>query len=204
MALATYSDLLASVASWMNRTDLGSVIPDFVALAEGRIATDVRLRQQITTTALVADITTRAVELPMDYLGFTDIAIGGTPDTLCTFVSKEYLDQNYPEGGFSGRPFVFSIEGNTLYLGPTPDAAYAVNVSYYGRFDPLATTPTNGLLTYHPEVYLYAALREGAVFTMNDERATHWEALYTQAVKRLNDLDSDSTHAGSTLRVRTV
>jgi len=44
MSLANYTDLLASVATWLNRTDLTSVIPDFVTLAEERIARDLAER----------------------------------------------------------------------------------------------------------------------------------------------------------------
>ena len=33
MALTTYTELKASVADWLNRTDLTNVIPDFISLA---------------------------------------------------------------------------------------------------------------------------------------------------------------------------
>ena len=35
MALASYSNLKASLADWLNRDDLTSVIPDFISLARG-------------------------------------------------------------------------------------------------------------------------------------------------------------------------
>ena len=38
MALSTYTDLQASVANWLHRSDLTAVIPDLVGLAEGRLA----------------------------------------------------------------------------------------------------------------------------------------------------------------------
>ena len=37
MALANYSDLQSAVAGWLNRTDLTSQIPDFIALAESKL-----------------------------------------------------------------------------------------------------------------------------------------------------------------------
>ena len=56
MALATYSDLKASVADFLNRTDLTSTIPDFIALAEADINSHFDLRtvesdQAVTATA---------------------------------------------------------------------------------------------------------------------------------------------------------
>jgi hypothetical protein len=34
MAITTYSELKTAVADWLNRADLTSVIPDFIALAK--------------------------------------------------------------------------------------------------------------------------------------------------------------------------
>ena len=34
MALDNYTNLIASIADWVNRSDLTAVIPDFVTLAE--------------------------------------------------------------------------------------------------------------------------------------------------------------------------
>lgn len=202
MALANYNDLLASVASWMNRTDLTTVIPDFVAIAEGRIANDLRIRQQLTSSTLTTVAGTQTVTLPTDYLEFENVSIAGTPDTNCQVSTKEHLDANYPAGGAQGRPIVFTIVGNVICFGPTPDAVYTVNVDYYGRFDPLATTPTNGLLTYQPNLYLYACLREAALFVRDDERAAHWDVLYRGVAKTLTDIDDNATHSGSALRVK--
>ena len=42
MALTNYTGLKASIADFLNRDDLTSVIPDFVALAEAQINRDVR------------------------------------------------------------------------------------------------------------------------------------------------------------------
>jgi hypothetical protein len=202
MALANYTDLLASVASWMNRTDLTAVIPDFVVMAEGRIANDLRIRQQLTTDVLTTVAGTQAVTLPFDYLEFENVSIAGGTETQCLYSTKEHLDANYPDGGPQGRPAVFSIVGNSILFGPTPDDAYTVNVEYYGRFDPLASTPTNGLLTYQPNLYLYACLREASLFVMDDERASHWDALYKGVVANLKNADENATHSGSSLRVK--
>jgi len=34
MALTTYTELKASIADWLNRSDLTAAIPDFISLAE--------------------------------------------------------------------------------------------------------------------------------------------------------------------------
>ena len=42
MALTTYTELKASIADFLNRDDLTTVIPDFITLAESQINRDVR------------------------------------------------------------------------------------------------------------------------------------------------------------------
>ena len=204
MALTNYSDLVASVASWMNRTDLASVIPDFVTIAESKIARDLRLRTQLTSGTLTTSTTTRAVALPTGWLEFESVTIDGTPDTLCTFRTTEYLDLVFPESGSSGKPIAYSIEGTNILFGPTPASAYTVNIDYYARFGALASSSTNWLLTNHPNVYLYACLREGAFFTKDQAGAQQWDALYKQEVKTLQASDDDQMHSGSALAVRTA
>lgn len=204
MALGTYTDLVNSVASWMNRTDLASVIPDFVTIAESRIARELRLRTQLTTTTLTTSTTTRAVTLPSDWLEFENVSIAGTPETPCQYVNIEHMDVKYPENGYGGRPFVFTIEGPNMLFGPMPDSAYTVNVMYYARFPALATNSTNWLLTNHPNVYLYACMREGAFFTKDQAGAMQWDGLFKQEVKTLQDADDDATHSGTALRVKAV
>lgn len=204
MALATYADLLASVATWMNRTDLTSVIPDFVTIAESKIARDLRLRKQITSTTLSTSTSTRAVALPTDWLEFENVSVAGTPETPCQYVNIEHMDVKYPEGGSSGRPYVFTIEADNLLMGPTPDAVYTLNVLYYARFGALATNSTNWLMTNHPNIYLYACLREGAFYRKDPKEAMQWDGLYKQEVDHLQDVDERSAHSGSALRVKVV
>ena len=42
MALTTYTELKASVADWLNRTDLTAAIPDFITLAESKFSTELK------------------------------------------------------------------------------------------------------------------------------------------------------------------
>lgn len=204
MALATYSDLIASIAAWANKTDMAAVIPDFVTIAEGRISRDLRLRKQITTSTLTASTLTRNAALPADWLEFENVSVDGTPETPLQYVTIEHMDAKYPEGGQSSKPFVYTIEGDNMLLGPAPDSAYTINVIYYARFGSLATNSTNWLLTNHPSIYLYACLREAFLYMMNDERAAHWDAMYQRNVKDLQMVDDRATHSGSALRVKAI
>ena len=63
----TYTGLQASIAGWLHRTDLAAVIPDLVALAEARIARDLRLRRQVSSAVLTTVPGTQGISLPADY-----------------------------------------------------------------------------------------------------------------------------------------
>lgn len=202
MALTTYDDLQASVAAWMNRTDLSAVIPDFIAIAEKRIASDVRVRQQIKTATLTTVAGARTIALPGDFLEFSDVSIGTPISVSCQVTSRELIDVKHPAGSYSGVPALYAIEGGYVHFGPTPDAAYPVGVAYFARLDPLSSSATNALMAVAPQIYLYGSLREAALFTMNKQAASDWHGLYTAAVKELEDADSAAVHSGSALRVR--
>lgn len=204
MSLANYTDLVASIASWVNRTDLTSVIPDFVTLAEARISRDLRLRSQVTAATISTVAGTQGASLPTGWLEFENVTVVSSPDVQLSYVNIQHLDTKFPNNSYTGTPVVYSIEGQQILFGPVPDSAYSVSVLYYKRLDPLSTTPTNWLLTNHPGVYLWAALAESAPFLKDDERALVWEMKYKSVMESLQKSDDDGQFSGSVMKVRAV
>ena len=205
MALSNYTELCASVAVWLNRTDLTSIIPDFVTLAEARVARDLRLRAQVTNDALTTVAGDKAVALPSDWLEFENLTITSTdPKRTLHVVTPEYLDERWPENAITGIPTDYTVVGGNLELGPTPDAAYTISADYYQRFPALSSSSTNWLLTNHPNIYLFAALAEGSLFMMDEQRAAMWEGKYEADATALQDADDKALRSGSSMRVRTI
>ncbi len=205
MAIATYSDLQTSVANWLKRSDLTSIIPDFITLAEARIARDLRLRRQVTNTTLSTVAGTQTVTLPSDFLEMENITLTNTtPPAALSVVTPEIMDRKFPNGYVTGQPVVYAIVGDAIQFGPTPDAVYTVSLDYYQRFAALSTTPTNWLLTNHPGVYLFGALAEGAPYLMEDERTPLWDTKYRAEVAALQQADDAALRSGSAMRVRTL
>lgn len=205
MALATYADLQTSIAAWLKRSDLTSIIPDFITLAEARIARDLRLRRQVVTTSLSTVAGTQSVSLPSDFLEAENLSLPSTsPPGALSVVTPEILDRKFPENYVTGQPRVYAVLGDKLLFGPTPDAVYSVSLDYYQRWAALSVTPTNWLLTNHPNIYLFAALAEGAPYLMEDERAPLWESKYQADVLKLQQMDDAALRSGSAMRVRTL
>ena len=205
MAIATYADLQTSIANWLKRSDLTSIIPDFITLAEARIARDLRLRKQVVNTTLSTVAGTRGVTLPSDFLEAENISLSNTtPPGALSVVTPEILDRKYPEAYVTGQPRVYALLGDKILFGPTPDAVYSVSLDYYQRFAALSTSSTNWLLTNHPNVYLFAALAEASGYLFNDERIPTWEAKYQADVRSLQEADDTALRSGSAMRVRTL
>lgn len=204
MSLANYTDLKAAIATWLNRTDLTASIPDFIALAEARIARDLRLRSQVVSATITTIPNAQGAALPDGWLEFENVSVGGSPDAQLTYVNIQHLDTKFPNNGQTGKPVVYSIEGQQILFGPVPDGAYSVSTLYYKRLDALSVTPTNWLLTNHPGIYLWAALAESAPFLRDDDRALVWEKKYQMESDALQDSDTKGQFSGSALRVRAV
>jgi hypothetical protein len=205
MALATYTDLQAAVASWLHRTDLTSVIPDFIALAESRISRDLRIRKQVLSTTLATVAGTQTVALPSDLLEIENIGVSSSnPARQLHYITPEIMDEKFPNGYYTDIPTAYTILGDSLVLGPTPDAVYTLAIDYYQKLTALSTTPTNWLLTNHPGIYLWGALAEAAPWIADEQQIAIYERKYAGEVKMLQDTDDTAVRSGSTMRVRAL
>ena len=87
MAYTSYSDLQTSVANYLGRSDLTTVIPDFIRFAELRLSRELRTRKMLkSATATMTDADAR-VALPSDFLEIRDLHIQGNPRMPVTYMS---------------------------------------------------------------------------------------------------------------------
>ena len=68
MSITNYSELQTSVANYLNRSDLSSIIPDLITLAEAQLSADVVARDMETRTTLTTTASNAYVTLPTDML----------------------------------------------------------------------------------------------------------------------------------------
>lgn len=199
MSITNYSELQASVASWLNRGDLTANITDFITLAEAQLSTDLKTRsmEAKVTLATVAGVNT--VALPTDMLEMRRVQVVGTYNQPLSYRSPDELSIDYASN-MSAQPIVFTVVGGNLELAPIPDGVYSLELTYQQRIPALSTTnTTNWLLTNWPNAYLYASLLAAMPFIMNDARLAVWSQLYQQAVDGINSVD---WYSGSTMKVR--
>ena len=199
MAITTYDELQASLASWLHRSDLAAQILDFVALAEADMNTKLDSRSMETRVLLTATAGNAYVELPADMVEMRRLVLHTDPAMVLKYASPDQIDADYPLSS-SSRPAVFAVIGSEIQLAPIPDSNYLLELTYQQRIPALSgSNATNWLLTKYPNAYLYGALCAAQPYIVNDARLPTFQAMYTEAVKGINSVN---WYSGSTLRVR--
>lgn len=203
MALTTYTELKASVADWLNRTDLTAEIPDFISLAEAQMERTLRTRQMLTRSAIT--IANEYVNTPADFLETRLLKLTSTnPDTPLTFMTMDALDDEATRNTGSGRPEFFGVVGTQFRFIPTPDSSYTGELVYFANLNKLSTSvATNFLLTSSPDVYLYGSLLQAAPYLQDDARIQVWAGLYERALTDLQVADDRGSTSGGKLLIRT-
>lgn len=194
MALdGTFTGLKASLADWLNRTDLTSQIPDFITLTEaqmtrrfvGRVRQGLpaprRIVQRTDATINLAD---EYVEVPSDFHGPIDFVLQTTPETVLDYLDPTNLQQWKQADPYNGQaPVYYTVVGCQFQLYPPADQAYTAELTYLKRFPTLSDdVPTNWILTDYPDVYLYGALLQASPYLKDDSRVSTWGPLYTAAI----------------------
>lgn len=201
MSLNTYSDLQTTIASYLARSDLTAMIPDFIRLAETRLRRELRIRQMlkvVTTTTTAGDST---VELPSDFLQMRDIHLQTDPVTTLEYQSPSALFRNARTAD-SGLPHQYTVLAQEFQLAPVPDNEYTVSLLYYAAPAFMSNTnPSNVFLFNCPDLLLYGALGEAEPYIMNDARLQTWATLYERGLNALTVSDDQGEYAGSPISI---
>jgi hypothetical protein len=202
MALTTYAELKTSIGDWLNRSDLTSVIPDFISLAEAQVERTLRTRQMIVRANASFDAQYGAV--PSDFLEAKSLKLTSTnPQTPLQFLSIDALDNEMTKYTASGKPKFFGVVGGQFRIVPTPDANYTTELTYYAKLAKLSTSnTTNWLLTSNPDIYLYGSLLQAAPYLQDDARIQTWAALYERALNDSQTADDRGASSGGALLTR--
>jgi hypothetical protein len=201
MAISTYSELKTSLANWLHRSDLTSIIPDFISLNEADFNRQLRIAQmEVRATATFDE---GYEDLPTDFLELREIKIASSTPVSLKYVTPEYMTEAYP-ASVAGDTVVYTIQDSQLRLNATPSAE--VEIAYYVRIAALSDdAPTNWMLTNHPDVYLFGSLMFGAIYLRKPAaEIAGWKSLYEERLKEVEDADKKARWSGSALTVRTA
>ena len=199
MALSNYTELQASVADFLNRSDLTDVIPDFIRMTEAELNRVLRTREMSVRTR--APVSEQYVKLPDDYLGMRNIELVTSPVTVLEYRNLENLDAHRASDA-TGKPIFYSIMQNNIEFAPVPDSEYTLEIVYYQKIPQLGTEvtefTTNWLLDSHPDIYLYGSLMQSAPYLQADERIGVWAGKFQQVLEQLKTSDEKARFSGTT------
>jgi len=201
MSITSYSTLKSSIADWLLRDDLTSVIPTFISLSEAQINRDIRDHRMVKRAT--ADVDTKYFLKPSDWLETIRFQLNTSPIATLLFVTPDQASEEQVNYTASGKPKFFTNVGTQIEVVPTPDAIYAGELMYYSKVPALSDSNTdNWLLLAAPDIYLYGSLLQAAPYLNDDTRIPVWQGLYRQGVEALKIQDERSRVGSSSLRMR--
>lgn len=206
--MASYGQLKAEVAAWLNRRDLDPVMPGWVAMVETEIAETLRARCMVTSGTQF--ITSAYLAMPPDF---------ATMESIRDNTTGELLDLKDEWSGHWSDTFNGSSQTNsgapcTAYRlvhdcieflphppDPLPANPQQVLMAWYAKPQPLINdTDTNTVLEALYAVYLFGTCKYGAMFELDDDRAAQADAAWQQAITRANNWKQFSDYSGAPFR----
>ena len=209
MAISTYTELKASIANWLNRSDLSDEIADdFIKLTEADFNAKLRIRQmeQIDTVTINAE----TVSVPTGFIAVRSfyILLSSTKYPLEYITPSNMFEIR--GGSRSGRPRSYTIEADNeteqFRFGPSPDTSYTGYLSYYKNIEALSSSnASNPILDNHPGIYLYGSLYHSANFLggMDPQQVQNWLQMYIAAMERCENNDKQDSYGGAPVQQRT-
>jgi hypothetical protein len=202
MAITTYSELKTAVADFLNRDDLTSAIPNFVALAEASLNRRMRAPEMVTRATVTVDAEYES--RPADWLETIRYQMTTNPITVLQFVTPEEAIIQKTKFSVSGTPLFFSTVGTQFQHVPAPDTSYSGELMYYARVAGLSDANTsNWLLTANPDIYLYATLVQSAPYLKEDERIGVWAGILDRLMAEYEVAEQRAKTGSSRLVTRT-
>jgi len=204
MALTNYTTLKASIANWLNRSDLSDEIADdFIVLTEADFNSKLRVRKMIASADVTINAETAA--LPTGFLQVRDFYIlSGSTKYPLRYMTPSQMDQ-VKGTSTTGIPQAYTILGDNFRFMPRPDSTYTGKLNFYKKFDALSgSNATNFILENHPAIYLYGSLFHAANFLggYNPQQIQTWQQMYATAMERLELNDREDQFSGSPLQIR--
>lgn len=175
MSISTFSELKTAIAAWRHRTDLTSVLNDFVALAESKFNRKLRTRQQ--ETDFSGTPTNFEITLPTDFLAFRRVwRTEDSQDLIVRPLDQIRLNQ------VAGYTTAYAL-GDVMVT----DGSSQLTGVYFAKIPALSdSNTTNWLLTAYPDVYLAAGLAEASFYVKDVEAAAMWTAKADALISEIN------------------
>jgi hypothetical protein len=154
MTITTYATLQTEVVSNSNRSDLTTLVPTFIQLAEADMKRRLKLVDFEGASSIT--VTSGSGDLPADFAGALDVYWDVDTDVPLRYLTHEQYNAKRPSMT-DGSPVYFTITGSTIKTLPA-DTGTAV-MTYIARLESLSdSNTTNTVLTNYPDAYFFGTL----------------------------------------------
>lgn len=194
----TFETLKAKIRDWLgvDTTRLpDSVCGDCINLVQQRVMRKHDLRFGETADTMAVATNDFDYDLPVGWQSPLDFwYINPTTGSYVQLrrLPKDEFDSTYPDSTKTGTVAHYTVWGNTLYLGPTPERAITLNRNYYKSLPDLADGPpnnTNLFIEQAWDVLFFGALEEATKYGIEDARVAIWAVRFQEL-----ELDLVSSH----------
>jgi hypothetical protein len=182
-------------------------IDTFIQQAEQRIYNSVQFPAIRKNVTAATTINNKYLSSPADFLATYSLAVIDDTGSYEYLLNKDvnFIRQSFPSPTDTGKPQYYAIFGPTttndtppvitneysFILGPTPDAAYSVELHYYYYPESIVTASTTWLADNFSSVLLYGSLLEAYTFMKGEpDVIAGYQKRYDEAMilaKRLGD-----------------
>ena len=198
--ITDYGSLKAHLADTLNRDDLTSVIPQFVEFAMADLNRKLRVRQQMVRAQGDVFSGNDKIRLPANFLAMRNIQVNTDPIRGLEYATPERMDelrQSY-NGGANGEPVYYTVMGDNIFVVPTPDGTYQLEIGYFRDIPTLTSdSDTNFVITDHPDLITYGSLMHSAPYLQDDSRLQVWATLYSTALEATMEANKRALFSGS-------
>ena len=203
MAITNYSNLQTTIADFLNRDDLTSVIPTFIQLAESQMNREVRHWRMEARSSGQQTAGDQFMQLPSNWLETIRLILTGSGTSVVQLISLSGMaDRRAKTEDSSGTPEFYAHVDGQFELYPTPSEDTDFELLYYQEIPALGDSNTsNWLLEYAPDVYLYGSLIHSAPYLAEDARLAVWAQMYSAAVQNLNNQSERVKNSGTGIRL---
>ena len=194
-----YAELCTNIADICENTFTAEEFAMFTEQAEQRIYNTVQLanlRKNVTGTLTASN---KYLACPDDFLSTYSLAVIDASGNYSYPLNKDvnFIREAYPNPTSTGLPKHYAIFGPqssavtelSFIVGPTPDAAYTVELHYYYYPESIVTTGTSWLGDNFDSALLNGALVEAIRFMKGEQDlVTLYQNMYVQSITLLKNL----------------
>lgn len=187
-----YAELVATIQDYTENVFATADINTFIEQAEQRIYNAVQLpalRKNVTgdTTA-----NNKYLTCPSDWLATYSLAVIDGSGNYEYLLNKDvnFIRQAYPAPTDTGLPQYYAqFDQNTFILGPTPDAAYTMELHYFYYPESIVTNGTSWLGDNFDSALLYGTLLEAYTYMKGEQDVmAAYKQRYDEAMQLLKQL----------------